>query len=599
MNILILLLGTIRAQVSVNVTQYFSSVIGYPSSPYYSLYHYDSNYLYYLLGQLKNSGDFLDCVRFNPTDPFKRIFRLSPQTVIDTFNFLGDAEIETSKLSIVLGGSGLLLDSHLTDINGLNSSLKTVSTLNQSEVSNINVDIRTNLLLNKIMSTSSYNIKFDLLTLEENSIMNGNLYSHRNHSILTGSFSLRNLFLSIRRAIQVNPTFDMAFNDIPMNTNTNLTVNLQGVTNVYLDNTTLTILLLAGSVSKFKNLNLTTASSPLVSGTVIFNGTSVYVDDCKTNIVVPPTRPTNPDQRNFVGDIQSILYLIAFVIFLIVYIYYVYVRKPTILRPRSSDDSINRVPRRRRVLEFYETYPPGELETLEVAKQTAILPHSMSNSQSKVSFLLPRMVPRFEFEEPLPEIIIDAMDSEKGTQRIEFSISGTCTIQTNASLIPRELDPPEAGSDILLPPPSFSHAMDHEECYFQVKFLRIFDSQSRISIGFASVLHPPFSLPGSDAHSIAYHSDNGFVSTGNIRHGRSCGPALVEDDILGVGYRVEHQGTNPRLYFYFTLNSQRFETEFSPALHEPSLLRPTIGATADCHLQVIFGDIERAFVVEF
>ncbi|QRV76229.1 SPRY domain protein [Ceratobasidium sp. AG-Ba] len=126
----------------------------------------------------------------------------------------------------------------------------------------------------------------------------------------------------------------------------------------------------------------------------------------------------------------------------------------------------------------------------------------------------------------------------------------------------------------------------NEVYYWEVKMFDL-PTTTNIAIGLATKPFPSFCLPGSARQSFAY------LSSGERCHNypfmvTSCGPPLIEGDVLGIGYR-------PRTgVAFFTRNGRRLEDAFT-GLGRWNLF-PTIGADGPCSLHVNLGQAGFVFI---
>lgn len=110
---------------------------------------------------------------------------------------------------------------------------------------------------------------------------------------------------------------------------------------------------------------------------------------------------------------------------------------------------------------------------------------------------------------------------------------------------------------------------------------------TNIAIGLATKPFPSFSMPGHARNSFAY------LSSGERCHNypfmvTSCGPPLIEGDVLGIGYRPRTGAA------FFTRNGRRLEDAFT-GLGRWNLF-PTIGADGPCSLHVNLGQAGFVFI---
>ena len=108
-----------------------------------------------------------------------------------------------------------------------------------------------------------------------------------------------------------------------------------------------------------------------------------------------------------------------------------------------------------------------------------------------------------------------------------------------------------------------------------------------ISIGVTTKPYPLFRLPGLHKYSIAYDS------TGHRRYNQPFkplvyGPAYVQGDVVGVGYRPR-TGT-----IFFTRNGKKLE-DIAHGLKTQNFF-PTVGANGPCRVNVNFGQAGFVFI---
>ena len=108
-----------------------------------------------------------------------------------------------------------------------------------------------------------------------------------------------------------------------------------------------------------------------------------------------------------------------------------------------------------------------------------------------------------------------------------------------------------------------------------------------VSIGFTTKPYPLFRLPGLHRHSLAY------LSTGYRRYNQPFtptlyGPAYVQGDVIGVGYRPR-TGT-----IFFTRNGKKLE-DVAHGLKSQNFF-PTVGANGPCSVHVNFGQMGFVFI---
>ncbi|CUA76739.1 Protein SSH4 [Coccidioides immitis RS] [Rhizoctonia solani] len=126
----------------------------------------------------------------------------------------------------------------------------------------------------------------------------------------------------------------------------------------------------------------------------------------------------------------------------------------------------------------------------------------------------------------------------------------------------------------------------NEVYYWEVKMFDL-PPTTNIGIGLATKPFPSFSMPGHARQSFAY------LSSGERCHNypftvTSCGPPLIEGDVLGIGYRPRTGSA------FFTRNGRRLEDAFT-GLGRWNLF-PTIGADGPCSLHVNLGQAGFVFI---
>ncbi|PWN22247.1 SPRY-domain-containing protein [Microstroma glucosiphilum] len=108
-----------------------------------------------------------------------------------------------------------------------------------------------------------------------------------------------------------------------------------------------------------------------------------------------------------------------------------------------------------------------------------------------------------------------------------------------------------------------------------------------ISVGLATKPYPSFRLPGWSKYSVGFFSSDGFKCHNYPFAAQSYGPAYVQGDVIGIGYRPR-TGTA-----FFTRNGKKLEDAFV-GLNRYNLF-PTIGANGPAEVHVNLG--QAAFVV--
>ncbi|KAI1861231.1 uncharacterized protein JN550_011053 [Neoarthrinium moseri] len=167
-------------------------------------------------------------------------------------------------------------------------------------------------------------------------------------------------------------------------------------------------------------------------------------------------------------------------------------------------------------------------------------------------------VSAWEFE---PELEI-ANCFVEGRTEIEF-FDSECTVMSN------------------LPVPK-----QNEVYYWEAKIYEKADN-TLLSIGMATKPYPLFRMPGFHKYSAAY------TSTGHRRLNQpfnptSYGPAYVQGDVIGVGYRPR-TGT-----IFFTRNGKKLE-DVAHGYKTPNFF-PSVGANGPCIVHVNFGQAGFVFI---
>lgn len=110
---------------------------------------------------------------------------------------------------------------------------------------------------------------------------------------------------------------------------------------------------------------------------------------------------------------------------------------------------------------------------------------------------------------------------------------------------------------------------------------------TNVAVGLTTKPYPSFRLPGLCRYSVGYHS-NGDKSHNWPFTAVSCGSALKEGDVLGVGYRPRTGSV------FFTKNGRKMEDAYI-GLNNYNLF-PTIGADGPCSVHVNFGQSGFVFI---
>ncbi|GJE86063.1 SPRY-domain-containing protein [Phanerochaete sordida] len=145
-----------------------------------------------------------------------------------------------------------------------------------------------------------------------------------------------------------------------------------------------------------------------------------------------------------------------------------------------------------------------------------------------------------------------------------------------------------------LPDPSSSTSVQsnlplpklNEVYYWEVKMFDL-PTTTNAAVGLATKPYPSFRLPGLSRYSVGYHS-NGDKSHNWPFTAATCGPALKEGDVLGVGYRPR-TGT-----VFFTKNGRKLEDAYVG--FNTYNLFPTVGADGPCSVHVNFGQSGFVFI---
>ncbi|KAL5407003.1 Rsp5p-dependent ubiquitination, sorting of cargo proteins at the multivesicular body [Paraphaeosphaeria minitans] len=187
-------------------------------------------------------------------------------------------------------------------------------------------------------------------------------------------------------------------------------------------------------------------------------------------------------------------------------------------------------------------------------------PESVQTDISLSQFLAiqEKGVSAWEFE---PELEI-ANCFVEGRTEIEF-FDSECSVQSNLP-IPKQ----------------------NEVYYWEAKIYDKPDT-TNLAIGVTTKPYPLFRLPGFHKYSIAY------TSYGSRRHNQpftptSYGPAYVQGDVIGVGYRPR-TGT-----IFFTRNGKKLD-DVAHGLKTQNFF-PTVGANGPCQVHVNFGQMGFVFI---
>lgn len=127
----------------------------------------------------------------------------------------------------------------------------------------------------------------------------------------------------------------------------------------------------------------------------------------------------------------------------------------------------------------------------------------------------------------------------------------------------------------------------NEVYYWEVKMFNKPDN-TNVAIGLTTKPYPQFRLPGWSKYSIGYFSSDGFKCHNYPFAAQSYGPAYVQGDVIGIGYRPR-TGT-----VFFTRNGKRLEDAFV-GLNRYNLF-PTVGADGACEVHVNLGQAGFVFI---
>lgn len=113
-------------------------------------------------------------------------------------------------------------------------------------------------------------------------------------------------------------------------------------------------------------------------------------------------------------------------------------------------------------------------------------------------------------------------------------------------------------------------------------------ASTNISLGLATKPYPSFRLPGWSKHSVGFFSQDGFKCHNYPFAAQSYGPAYVQGDVIGVGYRPR-TGT-----VFYTRNGKKLEDAFI-GLQRYNVF-PTIGADGPAEVHVNLGQAGFVFI---
>ncbi|KAJ4376675.1 Protein ssh4 [Didymella sp. IMI 355093] len=253
----------------------------------------------------------------------------------------------------------------------------------------------------------------------------------------------------------------------------------------------------------------------------------------------------------------------CFLIFAIVY-YFRYTQQgrvflDRITRPGEYDDEQQFAKEEAEALEEMD-----DLQRAEYLRAKAFVqanpPESVQTDISLSQFLAiqEKGVSAWEFE---PELEI-ANCFVEGRTEVEF-FDSECSVQSNLP-IPKQ----------------------NEVYYWEAKIYEKPENTS-IAIGVTTKPYPLFRLPGYHKSSISYGSN------GNRRYNQpftpsAYGPAYVQGDVIGVGYRPR-TGT-----IFFTRNGKKLD-DVAHGLKTQNFF-PTVGAQGPCQVHVNFGQMGFVFI---
>lgn len=111
---------------------------------------------------------------------------------------------------------------------------------------------------------------------------------------------------------------------------------------------------------------------------------------------------------------------------------------------------------------------------------------------------------------------------------------------------------------------------------------------SNIAVGLSTKPYPHFRMPGWSKYSVGFFSSDGFKCHNYPFAAQSYGPAYIQGDVIGVGYRPR-SGT-----VFFTRNGKKLEDAFV-GLNRYNLF-PTIGADGAAEVHVNLGQAGFVFI---
>ncbi|KAI8896279.1 hypothetical protein BC833DRAFT_659484 [Globomyces pollinis-pini] len=601
----------------------YKTVNGYPSNSFFAGYGFSSLYMYYLLsssrspyyGQPTTNRKTSDCVAFNTLEGTEASIIISPSisqseidsgsikqsvphVVNDTINFYGNLTLNYVNIQVSFEATNIDYGTRLGNVQSLNSSL----------ASGGNIDVLGSQLFTSLWSSSPM-IQMKSLEFQTNySVMNGSMFSYSDLSVNSGLFEI----YTARFLLQGSIT--------PESIITDSTINLVGVSQIYMVNVSSTSTRLVLSAIQpgsllFRNANLTALGMMnLNNGTYNFKGANVSIVDCETDVgavvlivaavlvvaltcccgccwVFKKQKLVTWNGQMPVYQTQNMNNNIPMTD--------AFLENQSFLPPVHNIHNASKESFERAIM-FLQTYPPGSKAAMDAAIGTSNIPPAMLNSPSKITMMQPRLFSQFGFLGPVhPVVNVGPLEPTSGRQVISFRTNQDCSIQSNVPLLPHRLS--NTTGFFPIPPPSFNNSTEVvDECYFEMKIISKLNHDTTIAVGFAGCPYPPFRLPGWNAQSIAYHSDDGAVFINDPDYGQKCGPSARAGDTIGVGYKVVHQLSvngqpNYQLYFYFTHNQTRLSQEYSEHGFLPHILFPTVGCDGDCEIEMYFGDIHQSF----
>ncbi|CAO1638152.1 unnamed protein product [Parajaminaea phylloscopi] len=127
----------------------------------------------------------------------------------------------------------------------------------------------------------------------------------------------------------------------------------------------------------------------------------------------------------------------------------------------------------------------------------------------------------------------------------------------------------------------------NEVYYWEAKMFTKPES-TNISLGLATKPYPSFRMPGWSKYSVGYFSQDGFKSHNYPFAAQSYGPAYLQGDVIGVGYRPR-TGT-----VFFTRNGKKLEDAFV-GLNRYNLF-PTVGSDGPAEVHINLGQAGFVFI---